>query len=329
MGSHDARSVHSSRVILAPDGPVSYARGRQWGRRGEWASRTEGSWWWCQVTVRHCATGQPPFHRDASSLSTHPTTLGIHPPIHPSTPSYTLLARTSSSSFSPSLALCLLPIPPLPPSPPLHTSTSRINKESICRAPIHVDVVSLAVFLLSPTPHLRATLKHTVALLAFSLPHPPPPPPPSPLSLQCTIPIPIALKSLPSPFPPAPPSPPPPLPPFPPPKMVVRCSPPSPLCLLSRRANTQQFPLRRAQVQHKPTMSASTSTAVPAARPNPPSPASSRKVAKASASSSAPSSRPRPVDPYYGHEETALLCARFVSNTGRTREAATALIVMR
>ncbi|TXT11830.1 uncharacterized protein COLE_02240 [Cutaneotrichosporon oleaginosum] len=60
-------------------------------------------------------------------------------------------------------------------------------------------------------------------------------------------------------------------------------------------------------------MSASTSTAVPAARPNPPSPASSRKVAKASASS-APSSRPRPVDPYYGHEETALLCARFISS---------------
>ncbi|BEI81266.1 hypothetical protein CcaverHIS002_0204260 [Cutaneotrichosporon cavernicola] len=61
-------------------------------------------------------------------------------------------------------------------------------------------------------------------------------------------------------------------------------------------------------------MSASTSTAVPAARPNPSSPGSSRKVAKASASSSAPSSRSRPVDPFYGHEETALLCARFISS---------------
>lgn len=63
-------------------------------------------------------------------------------------------------------------------------------------------------------------------------------------------------------------------------------------------------------------MSASTSTSVPAARPNPPSPSSSRKAAKASASSSAPSSRPaqRPVDPFYGHEETAVLCARFITS---------------
>lgn len=44
------------------------------------------------------------------------------------------------------------------------------------------------------------------------------------------------------------------------------------------------------------------------------SPGTSRKVAKANATSSAPSSRP-PVrsDPFYGHEETAVLCSKFVS----------------
>ncbi|GMK54373.1 hypothetical protein CspeluHIS016_0109590 [Cutaneotrichosporon spelunceum] len=70
------------------------------------------------------------------------------------------------------------------------------------------------------------------------------------------------------------------------------------------------FALRRTQApkvavhppKPKSTMSASTSTAVHAARPNPPSPASP------------PPSRPRPVDPFYGHEETALLCARFISS---------------
>jgi hypothetical protein len=47
-----------------------------------------------------------------------------------------------------------------------------------------------------------------------------------------------------------------------------------------------------------------------------PSSSSSRKAVKASATASAPSSRPptrSSSDPYYGHEETAVLCARFVS----------------
>jgi hypothetical protein len=47
-----------------------------------------------------------------------------------------------------------------------------------------------------------------------------------------------------------------------------------------------------------------------------PSSSTSRKAVKASATASAPSSRPptrSSSDPYYGHEETAVLCARFVS----------------
>ncbi|EJT51279.1 hypothetical protein A1Q1_07522 [Trichosporon asahii var. asahii CBS 2479] len=59
-------------------------------------------------------------------------------------------------------------------------------------------------------------------------------------------------------------------------------------------------------------MSSAPSTSVPASRPNPPSPASSRKAVKASASTSAHSSRPRHADPYYGHEETALMCADYI-----------------
>lgn len=51
--------------------------------------------------------------------------------------------------------------------------------------------------------------------------------------------------------------------------------------------------------------------AIPAARPST-SPAAARKAPKASASSSASRSQ-RPVDPFYGHQETSLLCARFVS----------------
>lgn len=56
------------------------------------------------------------------------------------------------------------------------------------------------------------------------------------------------------------------------------------------------------------------SSSVPAYRANSASPSSSRKAVKASASASASSSRPpRSSDPYYGHEETSVLCARFVS----------------
>ncbi|KAK4687348.1 hypothetical protein P7C73_g2763, partial [Tremellales sp. Uapishka_1] len=57
-------------------------------------------------------------------------------------------------------------------------------------------------------------------------------------------------------------------------------------------------------------------SAIPAYRPNPSSPSTSRKAAKASANTSAPSSRPptRPSDPYYGHEETAVLAARFITS---------------
>ncbi|ORX36621.1 hypothetical protein BD324DRAFT_457315 [Kockovaella imperatae] len=49
----------------------------------------------------------------------------------------------------------------------------------------------------------------------------------------------------------------------------------------------------------------------------PVSPSSSRKAVKASATASAPSSRPPTTrsDPFYGHEETAVLCARFVSHS--------------
>ncbi|ORY33962.1 hypothetical protein BCR39DRAFT_577668 [Naematelia encephala] len=63
--------------------------------------------------------------------------------------------------------------------------------------------------------------------------------------------------------------------------------------------------------------SSSSVAAVPAYRPNSASPTtSSRKAVKASATASAPSSRPptRPSDPYYGHEETAVLCARFITS---------------
>lgn len=48
-----------------------------------------------------------------------------------------------------------------------------------------------------------------------------------------------------------------------------------------------------------------------------PSCSSSRKAVKASATASAPSSRPptrSSADPYYGHEETAVLCARFITS---------------
>lgn len=48
-----------------------------------------------------------------------------------------------------------------------------------------------------------------------------------------------------------------------------------------------------------------------------PSCSSSRKAVKASATASAPSSRPptrSSSDPYYGHEETAVLCARFITS---------------
>ncbi|GFZ43902.1 hypothetical protein JCM24511_01622 [Saitozyma sp. JCM 24511] len=46
------------------------------------------------------------------------------------------------------------------------------------------------------------------------------------------------------------------------------------------------------------------------------SPSTSRKAVKASATASAPSSRPptRSSDPYYGHEETSVLCARFITS---------------
>ena len=57
------------------------------------------------------------------------------------------------------------------------------------------------------------------------------------------------------------------------------------------------------------------STYVPSYRPTPSPPSSSsRKAVKASASASAPCSRPptRSSDPFYGHEETSVLCARFV-----------------
>ncbi|WVR07051.1 hypothetical protein IAU60_004090 [Kwoniella sp. DSM 27419] len=56
-------------------------------------------------------------------------------------------------------------------------------------------------------------------------------------------------------------------------------------------------------------------SAVPAYRSNSASPSSSRKAVKASASASASSSRPpRSHDPFYGHEETALMAARFITN---------------
>ncbi|WWD17300.1 hypothetical protein CI109_101740 [Kwoniella shandongensis] len=62
----------------------------------------------------------------------------------------------------------------------------------------------------------------------------------------------------------------------------------------------------------------STSTAVPAYRSNSASPpSSSRKAAKASATASAPSSRAptrSSQDPYYGHEETAVMSARFITH---------------
>lgn len=63
------------------------------------------------------------------------------------------------------------------------------------------------------------------------------------------------------------------------------------------------------------TMAATASTS--AARPTSSSPSTSRKAAKASATASAPSSRPAGSsrsDPFYGHEETAVLAARFVSH---------------
>lgn len=56
-------------------------------------------------------------------------------------------------------------------------------------------------------------------------------------------------------------------------------------------------------------------SSVPAYRTTSASPSSSRKAVKASASASATSSRPPRSDPYYGHEETAILCARFVCLT--------------
>ncbi|KAK8864404.1 hypothetical protein IAR55_001652 [Kwoniella newhampshirensis] len=62
----------------------------------------------------------------------------------------------------------------------------------------------------------------------------------------------------------------------------------------------------------------STSAAVPAYRSNSASPSSSsRKAAKASATASAPSSRAptrSSQDPYYGHEETAVMAARFITH---------------
>ncbi|RXK35021.1 alternative cyclin Pcl12 [Tremella mesenterica] len=46
-----------------------------------------------------------------------------------------------------------------------------------------------------------------------------------------------------------------------------------------------------------------------------PSTSSSRKAAKSTATASAPSSRPSGrSDPYYGHEETAVMCARFIAS---------------
>ncbi|WVQ82381.1 hypothetical protein IAT38_004509 [Cryptococcus sp. DSM 104549] len=65
-------------------------------------------------------------------------------------------------------------------------------------------------------------------------------------------------------------------------------------------------------------MSSSTSSAVPAYRTNSASPtSSSRKAVKASATASASSSRPptrSTQDPFYGHEETAVMAARFITS---------------
>ncbi|WOO85629.1 PHO85 cyclin-2 [Vanrija pseudolonga] len=87
-----------------------------------------------------------------------------------------------------------------------------------------------------------------------------------------------------------------------------------PSMVFSRRPSAPIATVLPARPPPHRNMSAA-STSVPAARPNPPSPASSRKAAKASASSSAASSRPsqRAADPYYGHEETSVLCARFIT----------------
>ncbi|OCF36839.1 alternative cyclin Pcl12 [Kwoniella heveanensis CBS 569] len=63
-------------------------------------------------------------------------------------------------------------------------------------------------------------------------------------------------------------------------------------------------------------MSSSTAAAVPAYRATSASPSSSssRKAAKSSATASATSSRSRSFDPFYGHEETAVMAARFITH---------------
>ncbi|WVF71473.1 hypothetical protein IAT40_006279 [Kwoniella sp. CBS 6097] len=63
-------------------------------------------------------------------------------------------------------------------------------------------------------------------------------------------------------------------------------------------------------------MSSSAAASVPAYRATSASPSSSssRKAAKSSASASATSSRSRSFDPFYGHEETAVMAARFITH---------------